>query len=140
MDAGGEERLVGVDVADAGDGALVEEHGLDGRASVRQRLAQLGGGERGVERLRAEGADGLLGRFDEPHLAELAEVGVAQLAAVVEGDDGADVGVGRVAGVTVQEGAGHAQVDGEVEGRARAVESKAAGTCRDGRGRRCGGR
>ena len=79
MDAGGEEGLVGVDVADAGDSALVEEDGLDGRASVRERLLQLRGGERGVERLRAEGADGLFGRIDEPHLAELAEVGVAQL-------------------------------------------------------------
>ena len=50
MDARGEEHLVGVDVADAGHGGLVEQRGLDAEGSMSGQLA----GEDGCVEERVE--------------------------------------------------------------------------------------
>ena len=52
-DARAEERFVGVDVPDAGDGALVKEEGLDRAGGVAGCAVEIGGGE--VEAVGAEG-------------------------------------------------------------------------------------
>ena len=67
-DASGEERFVGVDVADAGDGGLVEEGGLD-----RSGRAELGGGGAG-RASRGEGGGELVGGDVEGVGAEAVEV------------------------------------------------------------------
>ena len=54
VDAGTEEGLVGVDVADARDAALVEQEGLDRGASPAGEVAQVRGREALVERLDPE--------------------------------------------------------------------------------------
>ena len=51
VDAGAEQRLVGVDVADAGDPLLVEQHRLDRRAAAAGERVQVLAGELGLERL-----------------------------------------------------------------------------------------
>src|SRR3712207_741589 len=48
------ERLVRVDVPDAGDSALVEERALDRGAAARERAGEHCGRERPVERLAAD--------------------------------------------------------------------------------------
>src|SRR3954452_1343788 len=54
VDAGAEQRLVGVDVADAGDPLLVEQHRLDRRAAADGQRVQVLAGEAGRERLDAQ--------------------------------------------------------------------------------------
>ena len=54
MDPRAPERLVGVDVPDAGDRALVEERRLDRRAPAGERVGEALRRERGGERLDAE--------------------------------------------------------------------------------------
>ena len=51
MDAGAVQRLVGVDVADAGDPLLVEQERLDRRAAALRERAQVRAGEVRLERL-----------------------------------------------------------------------------------------
>src|SRR5712692_4361922 len=77
------ERLVGVDVADARDRALVEQHRLQCRAPFPQAAVELVRHEGGVDRLRAEvwhllrGQQRGLGPEKQP--AEATRVAVAQL-------------------------------------------------------------
>jgi hypothetical protein len=65
--------------------------------------------------LGAEAADDFIGMGDKTETPQLAQVGEAELRPVVEGEDGAQVALSRGRGVSMQEGAGHAQVDDEVE-------------------------
>src|SRR3990172_788925 len=113
VDAGGEAGLVGVDVADAGDAPLVEDDRLDGRLAPRDGAGKEVDSEALAEGLWAEAVRDLGEVVDEPEAAELAQVGEAQLAAVVQGYHGAQVGVGRVFEPAMEEPAGHAQVDDE---------------------------
>src|SRR6185436_4099404 len=88
------QRLVGVDVPEPGDGALVEERGLERRASPDEAVAEDAGGEALLERLRAE-ADGEirldLVRFEQQPRAEAADVPVRDVRSVVQTDNGASV-------------------------------------------------
>ena len=89
-DAGVEERLVGVDVADAVEEGLVEQRGLDGGLAVA---------EEGDEVFERDGEGFAAGAFvlgvgcDDGEAAEAAGVDEAELLAAAEGEDG--VGVGR---------------------------------------------
>ncbi len=108
---GGEAGLVGVDVADAGDAALVEDDRLDGRLASRDGLGEHVDAEALAQRLRPQpGRRGLGEVVDQPEAAELAYVGEAQLGAVVQRQDGAQEAVRLGAGRPVQQRAGHAQV------------------------------
>ena len=80
-----EQRLVGVDVADARDDALVEDRGLDRRLAARERAGQVGGRPL-AERLGAElaGEPGLGAVLGDAPGAEAARVGVGEIGAVVE--------------------------------------------------------
>ena len=112
VDRGAKQRLVGVDVADARDPALVEQDGLDRRAAVARLQVQVLGRELGAERLDPEARveEGVELRAAERELAG------AEAARVAEGDDVAIVElqahahVGRVARRVVEQVAGHAQV------------------------------
>ena len=99
------ERLIGVDVADAGDKALVHQQRLQSALAPSDALAKVGQRERFVKRLRAEGGEELSGlpcpehrsRLVPPvqaHAAELARVAHAQLVAVVKREPEMDVLVG----------------------------------------------
>src|SRR4051812_19959716 len=98
MDAGAKERLVGVDVADARDAALVQQQRLDRRAPLARLQVEVLGREVRAERLDAQAAvEELLQRgAAERELAgaEAARVTEAQDVGVVELQ--AHAGVGRV--------------------------------------------
>jgi SAM-dependent methyltransferase len=107
------ERLVGVDVPEAGDDSLVEEDGLERRPPACQLRAEPARREARAERLRA-----VLGREvglelgvleDEPR-SESPHVAIDEPRAVVERDHGALVRQRREA-----EAPGHPQVDEECE-------------------------
>src|SRR5829696_8538894 len=75
------QRLVGVDVPDPGDGALVEDRGLDGRASCREPLCQITGAERRFERLASDPRIDVLvhlGRLEKEPRAEPPDVTVGK--------------------------------------------------------------
>ena len=119
---GAEQRLAGIDVAEAGDDALIEQCRLDRRQLAGQRRTQVRTIETGLERLRAEpGKERVLRR-----LAALQIVDQAKAAGVVEADDG-----------SIVEG----QDDMVVRGRRQrcAADGERGPTCRDGAaaGRRC---
>ena len=57
MDAGGPQRLVGVDVADAAHDGLVEQHALDRGVLARERRAEGGVAEGRVERIARDVGD-----------------------------------------------------------------------------------
>src|SRR3954452_7446982 len=94
MDLRAPERLVGVDVPDAGDRALVEERRLDRRLPLLQARRQRRRREGGAERLLAEPRIEVrveLVRLEQQPGAEAADVAIGDVRAVVEADDGADV-------------------------------------------------
>ena len=93
MQAGAEEGLVGVDVADAGDVRLVEEERLERRAAAGGALAEDLGRELCRERLDPELLEprGEPVVVDQEGLAEAARVGEPELAPVVEQEAGAQV-------------------------------------------------
>ena len=81
------ERLVGVDVADARDRALVEQNGLQRCAPFAQAPVELAGRELWIDRLRAEQGH-LLGRqqrFLRPQkkASKTSRVAIAQLPPVI---------------------------------------------------------
>lgn len=78
--AGGEEGFVGIDIAEAGDQALVEEGGLDGSAGGSEESGEAGGGE--VERFGAEVLRGGLDGRQKPDGSEAAGVAKAELGGV----------------------------------------------------------
>ena len=121
VDARAPERLVGVDVPEPRDRALVEQRALDRRAAPCEPLRQPRGGEARPERLDAEPDAQVrieLAGLEQPPRAEAAHVAVGEPAAVVERDRGPRVRVvGRAVG---EERAGHAQMR---EQRAAALEA-----------------
>ncbi|MEN9358682.1 MAG: hypothetical protein RL095_217 [Verrucomicrobiota bacterium] len=114
MKPGPEERLAGVDVADAGNGGLVEKKGLE-------RTVSLGDGEEGgcaeagIDRFGSVGRGEAcrLRGVDEGDAAEAAWIGVSQGAAVVEDEPQVLVRPGRIHLVEPFPGAGHAEVEDE---------------------------
>ena len=113
MDPRREQRLVGVDVADAGDDALVEERGLDRRLAARERARQVGG-RPVAQRLGPElaGEPGLGAVLGDAPGAEAARVGVGEVGAVVEQRARAQEARSLSGGAAQPEQvAGHAQVD-----------------------------
>ena len=89
-----EERLVGVDVADAGDAGLVEQERLQRRRAARRHLAQRLRRELRPRAARPRAAAKRAveaGVVDQEGLAEAARVGEPELAAVVEEEAGAQV-------------------------------------------------
>ena len=123
VEPGGPERLVGVDVADAGHERLVQEERLQASAAGPQPAPKGTDGEGILEGLRTgPGEDrrptGLMNRLarcgievveaDSPELADIAET---ELPAVVEGDDQADVTVERRPGRDHEQLPGHLEVD-----------------------------
>ena len=82
MDARAPERLVDVDVPQAGERALVEQRGLDRRAPLREPLAEPRRGEERVERLVAEPRREVrleLARLEQQPRAEAAHVAVGDV-------------------------------------------------------------
>ena len=112
-----EQRFVGVDVADAGHDALIEQHRLQTARGRRQTLAPVGGVE--AERLRPQ-AGGRERRFNfflgakQRGAAEAADVAETQLPlVVVEVEDQMRVVLCRARRRPPPSTAGHAQVDDE---------------------------
>ena len=122
VQTGQEEGFVGVDVADPGDEALVEQHGLDGGATTTQPAPEGVAVEGGIDGVGAELGERLGGVIHQVERAELADVDEAQLAAVVEGQAGAEEVVGGRGGGAVAQGAGHPQVDDQERALAEADE------------------
>src|SRR5579883_2429730 len=101
MDAGGEEALVGVDVAQAREEFLIEQEGLDAGFTAQARAKIFEADLQGLGAERGLGSEG--------YAPELARVVVEQ-DAVVEREDG----VGVLAGVTRNEQLpGHAEMDSQ---------------------------
>ena len=107
--------LVRVDVADAGDRALVEEHSLERRAPLAQPAVQLVGGEIGVDRLRAEARHLLRGQQRvlgaDQQATEPPRVAIAQLATTVQEEHGVRVLLQPGHRVDQAELAGHTEMD-----------------------------
>jgi len=86
VDARAPERLVRIDVPDAGDRTLVEKRRLRGCASTFERSSERGGGERSVERLPADTHAQVLvelARLEEEPRSEAADVAVGDVRSVV---------------------------------------------------------
>jgi hypothetical protein len=115
MDLRAPECLVDVDVPEPGNGALVEQGGLDRRASFLERRRKRPRAEAATKRLRAQlGVEVRvdLARLEEQPGAEPAHVPVKNLGFVVQGEHGA--GVWRL---LAAEAAGHAEMHDERSGR-----------------------
>ena len=120
MEARSPQRLVGVDVADAGDERLVEQERLQLRAPARKALLQPLHGEAAAQRLGTVAAEDLADAVratvlrdalrpraapgahalqaaagPQPDAPELPDVAVAELAAIGQREGDADVRVGR---------------------------------------------
>ena len=112
MEAGGPERLVGVDVADAGDERLVEEERLEAALPAADPAPKRRHGERVRERLGARLREGIVVRGDvQPHPTELADVAEPDLPAVLELEHESDVRIVRNALAHDEQLAGHLEVD-----------------------------
>jgi hypothetical protein len=74
-DAGMEEALVGIDVADSGEQGLVEERSLDGELAAAEESGELGGGD---------GKGFVAGRVEGRSALELAELQAAEAAGIDE--------------------------------------------------------
>ena len=86
VDARAPQRLVDVDVPEAGERALVEERGLDRRAPLREPLAEPCRREERIERLLADARREVrreLARLEQEPGAEAADVAVGDVRAVV---------------------------------------------------------
>jgi hypothetical protein len=80
------ERLVGVDVPDPGDRALVEDRGLDRRAPGLELLGEVLRLVRGVEWLATDARVEVgvhVGRFEQEPGAEAADVAIGDVRSVV---------------------------------------------------------
>ena len=123
MEPGRPQRLVGVDVADAGDERLVEQERLEPARPLAQPAPEVAHRERRVERLRTERREDraatdlghqLAGHrvaAVEADLPELADVAEADLAAVGQLEDQPHVRVLGRLGRDDEQLAGHLQVD-----------------------------
>ena len=112
-DASFEESFVDIDVAETREPPLVQEHGLHRSGAASEALAKHGERQRIIDWLGAELIDDLGGGFVDPPRAELAEVGPAEVVAVIELDDGALPLFGRGGAFSPDEAASHAQVHDE---------------------------
>ena len=120
------QRLVGVDVADPGEEALVHQQRLEPAAAPGEQLREPPRGEVVGKRLRSgrEDADGFaLGRLAglrvaaiQPHPPELAHVAKAQLATVGQGQHHVDMSVRWRFRRHDEELPGHLEVDREHRG------------------------
>jgi hypothetical protein len=111
MDAGRGEGFIGVNIAEPGDGRLIQKEILDWPAAGLEEAKELGGGE--VKGLDAEaGVSGVAG--EPPDLAEAAGVTEMEFNLTVwtvkQEDNVGMAGAGR-AGRVVSEAAGHSEVD-----------------------------
>ena len=139
MDAGAEQRLVGVDVPDAGDAALVEQERLHrrlaARAPARASTSGVKAGSSGSGPSRSPRYSSSASRpsITTP-VPKRRMVDEQQAVAVVEHEPHAQVRPLRrvLAGGDPEQVAGHAQVHDE---EALAVELQRSGTCRGGRAR-----
>jgi hypothetical protein len=117
VDAGGEERLVRVDVADPRQQPLIHQHLLHRLARAPQRRPQPGGSELGRERLGADrgAVPRPARRVEQEQLADAAHVAVHQLAPVVERspEHGIAALIGRERTIVHDEGARHAGLHDE---------------------------
>jgi hypothetical protein len=91
VDAGEEQGLVGVNIADSGHNGLVQEQGLDGRPSPLDSVEQVDRCEGIAEGLWSQFAHDRLGVLDKVKTPELALVTIVQPLAIVEVQD--DVGM-----------------------------------------------
>lgn len=109
VDAGAEEALVGIDVADAGEEGLIEKGGLDRGPAAAEKGSEGGGPDgEGLDSGSEEG--GGVAEVFVGEAAEAARIDEAKLAAAGESEAG--VGVwreGRV-GIGEKKTAGHAEV------------------------------
>src|SRR5215208_2626293 len=79
-------RLVGVDVADSGNGTLVEDRSLDRRPPRRKPRREVARAERRVERLAADSSVDVrvqLGRIEHEPRAEASDVAIGDVRSVV---------------------------------------------------------
>jgi hypothetical protein len=86
VDACAPQRLVDVDVPEAGERPLIEQGRLARRPPLREPLAEPRRGEAGVERFRAEACRQIrreLARFEHEPRAETADVAVGDIRSVV---------------------------------------------------------
>src|SRR5579885_343882 len=87
MDAGAEERFIRVDVANARDYALIQQHLLDLAPAPCQRLAQTPGGELWTQRLRPQSRQCLALSLARPQsdASKLAWIGEKQAPPITQG-------------------------------------------------------
>ena len=119
------QRLVRVDVADAGEERLVEQQRLEPALALAQPPPEIADRERLLERLRsdtredgraAHGVDELAGHriaAVQPDPPEFADVAEADLAAIGEFQDQAHVRIHRRLGGDDEELPGHLEMDGQ---------------------------
>ena len=123
MDLRAPERLIGVDVANPNDAALVEEETLDARAAMRNECAKGVGGERHCEwlnamvgeerrRVRVEARGGLTVATlrDERNAPKRPNIPEAKLTTIVQREREANIGVPLRRGGQNQQLPRHAQV------------------------------
>ena len=111
-----EEALIGVDVAHAGEQALVEQCGLDGQMAGLEELSEFLASD--GERVNAGGAEsGNAGKVEKIEAAKPARVHKAQLAPTGKAQTGVGVRCQRLAGSGDQQAARHAQMHDPLSGR-----------------------
>ncbi len=112
IDAGGEQRFAGVDVADPDHHRVVHDERLDRHAPPARQLEQTLAGESVGQRFRAEVAQQLVFQWRQApeHGAEAPRIGVAQGHARGQLDVDVLVATGRGAALHQPQAAGHAQV------------------------------
>ncbi len=117
VDCGAKQRLVGVDVADARDPPLVEQQRLDRRAPPARERAQVLGGEALVEGLvaQARGEERLERLLAEQQLAGAESARVDDHQATLRSQLQPDADMAGLRARFRQDGAGHAQVLGQVD-------------------------
>src|SRR5690349_11407803 len=115
MEAGIEAGLECIDVADAGDGLLVEQGVTQSSIAATERALERGAPEILIERLGAEARDwfALVDRLDRPRSksTEATRVDEAKLAIVFERDHEVRVIDSLLIGPRDAAAAGHAEVD-----------------------------
>jgi hypothetical protein len=114
MQVGGPEGFIHIDIAQAGDTALIEQEGFQSAFEAGEPFAENREGKGAKERLGAEVGQVGLGIRDDQPAPELAGVAVAQAAAVIKRENDAVMGGGRgIRGCPV-ELAGHAEMNEQI--------------------------
>jgi hypothetical protein len=114
MQAGGPERFIDIDIAQAGDAALVEQQGFQAPFEAGELFAENRQGKGAMEGFGPQmGQVGLGIRDDEP-ASEFAGITVTEAAAVVERQDEAVMVGGRAGGGCPVELAGHTKMDEQI--------------------------